>query len=1081
MSRYFIDRPIFAFVIAIVLMLAGGLAIRTLPIAQFPTIAPPAVAINVVYPGADAETIERTTTQIIEQQLKGIDNLRYFSSSSTSAGAATITLTFEQGADPDIAQVQVQNKVAAATPLLPQEVQRQGVQVQKSANNFLLVVGLYSQNGDHYGADLADYVVSRLQDPISRVNGVGEAQVFGSQYAMRIWVDPIKLASFQLTMADVTAAVTAQNAQVSAGQIGGLPAPKEQMLNATVSVQSRLQTPQEFSNIRLKTAASGAVVRLSDVARVQLGSENYGFDLKYNGQPASGFGIRLAPGANALDTVTAVKEEVARIAKGFPPDVKVVYPYDTTPFVRLSVEQVVHTLVEAVILVFLVMFLFLQNWRATIIPTIAVPVVLLGTFAVMALAGYSINTLTLFGMVLAIGLLVDDAIVVVENVERLIQTEGLSPKEAARKSMDEITGALVGIALVLSAVFLPMAFFGGSTGVIYRQFSITIVSAMVLSIMVALILTPALCATILKPHDPARHREPKPGVRGWPQRFFNWFNDKFDRGQVKYERGVKRTARSWKRSFLVYFLIVLSMGFLFIRMPTGFLPDEDQGYLIALVQGPSGATAGRTDKALDTVRDHFMKGESANVKGVFTISGFSFAGQGQNAGLAFINLKDWEERSGAENKATAIAGRAMGPLSQFHDAMIFALSPPAVSELGNATGFDLWLTDTGGAGHAGLLAKRNQMLGMAMGDKGVSQVRPLSLDDSAQLNVEVDQDKARALGLDLSAINSTISTAWGGAYVNDFIDRGRVKRVYLQADAPYRLNPDSIGDFFVRGASGQMAPFTAFSTQSWSKAPVQLTRYNGVPAFELQGAPAPGQSTGSAMDAMEAIHGKLPPGTGLSWTGLSYEEQLSGGQAPALYALSLIIVFLCLAALYESWSVPIAVMLVVPLGVVGALLAASLTGLNNDIYLQVGLITTIGVAAKNAILIVEFAEERLREGMSPFDAAVEAAKLRLRPILMTSLAFIFGVLPLALSTGAGAGGQNAIGRAVVGGMLSATVLAIFFVPMFFVTVSRLFGHGKEDADKPKASSDITPDGGNRSSDGGEAPRQSDRGETPQGA
>ena len=1072
MSRYFIDRPIFAFVIAIVLMLAGALAIRTLPIAQFPTIAPPAVAINVVYPGADAATIERTTTQIIEQQLKGIDNLRYFSSSSTSAGAATITLTFEQGADPDIAQVQVQNKVAAATPLLPQEVQRQGVQVQKSSNNFLLVVGVYSATGEHDGSDLADYVVSQLQDPVSRVNGVGETQVFGSQYAMRIWLDPIKLASYQLTVADVSAAVTAQNAQVSAGQIGGLPAPKEQMLNATVSVQSRLQSPDEFANIRLKGDGTGAVVRLKDVARVELGAESYGFGLKYNGKEASGFGIRLAPGANALDTVEAVKAETNRIAKGFPSDVKVVYPYDTTPFVRLSITQVIETLVEAVVLVFLVMFLFLQNWRATVIPTIAVPVVLLGTFAVMALAGYSINTLTLFGMVLAIGLLVDDAIVVVENVERLIQTEGLSPREAARKSMDEITGALVGIALVLSAVFLPMAFFGGSTGVIYRQFSITIVSAMVLSILVALILTPALCATILKPHDPARHHERRSGIRGWPQRFFDWFNDKFDRGQEKYERGVRRTAKSWKRSFVVYLLIVVGMGFMFWRLPTGFLPDEDQGYLIALVQGPSGATTGRTDKALDVVRDHFLQGEKANVEGVFTISGFSFAGQGQNAGLAFILLKPWEDRSGADNKAAAIAGRSFGPFSQFHDAMIFALQPPAVSELGNATGFDLWLTDTSGMGHDKLLGLRNQMLGMAMGDKGVTQVRPLSLDDAPQLNVNVDQDKARALGLDLSAVNNTISTAWGGSYVNDFIDRGRVKRVYMQADTPYRLNPDSIGDFFVRGTSGTMAPFTAFSTQSWTKAPVQLTRYNGQPAFELQGSPAAGLSTGSAMDAMQAMHDKLPPGTGLDWTGLSYEERLSGGQAPALYALSLVIVFLCLAALYESWSVPIAVMLVVPLGVVGALLAATLTGLNNDIYLQVGLITTIGVAAKNAILIVEFAEERLREGMSPFDAAVEAAKLRLRPILMTSLAFVFGVLPLAITTGAGAGGQNAIGRAVVGGMLSATVFAIFFVPMFFVVVSRLFGHGKEDAGRSAPSSD-----------GGETPQgpPTADGRAPQGA
>ncbi|AQR72885.1 efflux RND transporter permease subunit [Sphingomonas sp. LM7] len=1054
MARYFIDRPIFAWVIAIILMLAGLLAIRSLPIAQFPEIAPPTVTVSANYPGADAETLERTTTQIIEQQLKGIDNLRYFSSSSSSAGTVGITLTFEQGTDPDIAQVQVQNKLAAATSLLPQEVQRQGVQVAKSAASFLVIVGLYSEDGSHSNVDLSDMVVSRLQDPVSRVNGVGELMVFGGQYAMRIWLDPIKLQNYGLAISDVTTAVQAQNAQVSAGQIGALPASKEQELNATVSVQSRLQTPEQFGNIRLKTAASGAIVRLRDVARVELGAETYGFDVKYNGKPASGFGVRLAAGANALDTVDAVKARVSEIAKTLPADVKVIYPYDSTPFVRLSVEQVIHTLIEAVVLVFLVMFLFLQNWRATLIPTIAVPVVLLGTFAVMAVAGYSINTLTLFGMVLAIGLLVDDAIVVVENVERLIQTEGLSPKEAARKSMDEISGALIGIGLVLSAVFLPMAFFGGSTGVIYRQFSITIVSAMVLSVLVALILTPALCATILKPHDPTKHEGTRPLAR-----FFRWFNDKFDRGTDKYQGGVKRVSRSWKRSGLVYLLIVAVMAIVFVRLPAGFLPEEDQGTVIALTQGPAGAALPRTEKALAVVRDHFLQAEKDSVAGVFTISGFSFAGQGQNAGLAFINLKPWGDRGDAEQKAQAIAARAMGPFSQYKDAMIFALVPPAVQELGNATGFDLWLVDSANAGPEKLLQTRNMMLGMAMQEKRVAQVRPLSLEDAPQLKIDIDQDKAAALGLDIATINNAISSAWGSAYVNDFIDRGRVKRVYLQADEGYRSSPDDLANFYVRGANGAMAPFSAFSTISWVKAPVQLTRYNGQSAMQLQGAPAPGVSTGDAMAAMAEIHAKLPPGTSLEWTGLSYEERLSGGQAPSLYALSLLIVFLCLAALYESWSVPIAVLLVVPLGVLGALLAARFTGLNNDIYLQVGLITTIGVAAKNAILIVEFAEERVREGMHAFDAAVEAARLRLRPILMTSLAFIFGVMPLAISTGAGAGGQNAIGRAVVGGMFSATVLAIFFVPMFFVVVSRLFGHGQ--GTKPVAPADEThfPDGG----------------------
>jgi len=1054
MSRFFIDRPIFAWVIAIVLMLAGIIAIRSLPIAQFPSIAPPAISITATYPGADAQTLENTTTQIIEQQMKGLDHLRYFSSSSSSAGTVTITLTFEQGTNPDIAQVQVQNKLQAATPLLPQEVQQQGIQVAKATQNFLMFIGLYSENGAHDGKDLADIVATKVQDPLSRVNGVGDTQLFGSQYAMRIWVDPLKLNNYALTMTDVMTAVRAQNAQVSAGQVGGLPAPKEQMLNATVSVQSRLNTPEQFAQIRLKSSADGSVVRLGDVARVELGAENYGFDAQYNGKPATGIGIKLAPGANALSTVEAVKAKVDEVAKQFPSDVKVIYPYDTTPFVRLSVEHVVETLVEAVILVFLVMFLFLQNFRATLIPTIAVPVVLLGTFGVMALTGFSINTLTLFGMVLAIGLLVDDAIVVVENVERLITTEGLSPKDAARKSMDEISSALVGIGLVLSAVFLPMAFFGGSTGVIYRQFSLTIVSAMALSVMVALILTPALCATILKPHDANKSEG-----NGLLARFFRWFNDKFERGQVRYEKGVRSTARSWKRSMLIYAFVVIGMGLLFWRLPTGFLPDEDQGYVIAIVQGPSGATTSRTAKGLDLVRNHFLQDEKANVQGVFTVNGFSFAGAGQNSGIAWIPLKPWSERKGGQNSAAAISGRAMGTFSQYKDGMIFAIVPPAVSELGNATGFDLQLVDTGAIGHDRLIQARNMMLGMASQDKRLVGVRPNSLEDAPQLKVDIDQDKARALGLDLGEVNSTISAAWGGAYINDFIDRGRVKRVYVQADAPYRLKPEDIGSFYVRSSNGQMAPYTAFSTLDWAQAPVQLTRYNGQPAIEIQGAPAPGVASGAAMKAMEAIHAKLPPGTALEWTGLSYEERLSGGQAPALYALSLLIVFLCLAALYESWSVPISVLLVVPLGVLGALLAATITGLNNDIYLQVGLITTIGVSAKNAILIVEFAEEKMRDGLGAFEAAVAAAKLRLRPILMTSFAFVFGVFPLAIAAGAGAGGQHAIGRAVVGGMLSATILAIFFVPMFFVVVLRLFGrHGERDTTTDSDTGAVAPQG-----------------------
>ncbi|MDF0487157.1 efflux RND transporter permease subunit [Sphingomonas sp. H39-1-10] len=1061
MSRYFIDRPIFAYVLAVMVVIAGLLAVRTLPISQFPAIAPPAVSITATYPGADAQTLENTTTQIIEQQLKGIDHLRYFSSSSSSAGTVTITITFEQGTDPDIAQVQVQNKLQAATPLLPQEVQRQGIIVAKATQNILLYVGVYSENGKHDADDLADIVASRIQDPLSRVSGVGDTQIFGSQYAMRIWVDPLKLNNFALTIPDVIAAVTAQNAQVSAGQLGAQPAPKEQMLNATVSVSSRLTSPEEFAKIRLKTNTDGSIVRLGDVARVAIGAENYGFSAEWNGKPASGIAVKLAPGANALDTVEAVKARVTELAKQFPSDVKVIFPYDTSPFVRLSIEQVIETLVEAVVLVFLVMFLFLQNFRATLIPTIAVPVVLTGTFAVLAAFGYSINTLTLFGMVLAIGLLVDDAIVVVENVERLITTEHLTPKEAARKSMDEITGALIGIALVLSAVFLPMAFFGGSTGVIYRQFSITIVSAMVLSIAVALILTPALCATILKPHNPNKNEGNGPLAR-----FFRWFNDKFDRGRARYESGVRSTTRRFGRSLIAYALIVAGMVFLFTRLPTGFLPDEDQGVMIALVQGPAGSTTARTQKGLDLVRDHFLRDAGDAIRGVYTINGFSFAGTGQNSGIAFMPMKEWKDRPGAKNRAQAIVARAMGVFASYKDGLIFAIIPPAVQELGNATGFDLQLVDEAGLGHDKLLAARNMLLGMASQNKALVGVRPNALDDAPQLKVQVDQDKAGALGLDLATVNSTIATAWGGSYVNDFIDRGRVKRVYIQADAPYRIAPENIGDLYVRGASGNMAPFTAFSDVSWHQGPMQLTRYNGLPSMEILGQPAPGVSSGAALKAMQDMQAKLPPGTRLDWTGLSYEEQLSGGQAPALYGLSLLIVFLCLAALYESWSVPLSVMLVVPLGVVGALLAASLTGLNNDIYLQVGLITTIGVSAKNAILIVEFAEEKMREGLSAYDAAIEAAKLRLRPILMTSLAFIFGVFPLAIANGAGAGGQNAIGRAVVGGMFSATVLAIFFVPMFFVVVLRLFSRGN-----------AAHDGGERPHDDGR-PDDGARGDTP---
>ncbi|WP_454887403.1 efflux RND transporter permease subunit [Sphingomonas oryzagri] len=1035
MSRYFINRPIFAWVIAIILILAGALAIRSLAVAQFPEIAPPAVAITTLYPGADAQTLENTTTQVIEQQMKGLDHLEYFASTSDSAGNLTITLTFAQGTDPDIAQVQVQNKLQQATPLLPQEVQQQGLRVTKATKNFLLVVGLYSEDGTHNQVDLGDYVSSKLQDPLSRIDGVGDTQILGAQYAMRIWVDPIKLTNYGLTVNDVTSSIQAQNAQVSAGQLGSLPTVKGQALNAIITAQTRLQTPEQFRAILLRTMPDGSAVHMSDVARVELGSENYSFYARYNGHEASGIAIKLAPGANALATVEAVKAKVDELSKQFPSDIKVVYPYDTSTFVKLSVEEVIHTLFEAVVLVFLVMFLFLQNWRATLIPTIAVPVVLMGAFAVMKLSGFTINTLTLLGMVLAIGLLVDDAIVVVENVERLIQEEKLSPKEAALKSMDEISGALVGIGLVLSAVFLPMAFFGGSTGVIYRQFSITIVSSMALSVLVALILTPALCATILKPANEAH--EHKKG-------FFGWFNRTFESGRESYGGVVEKVERRWGRSLLIYGVIVVGMGLLFWRLPGGFLPAEDQGILFSQVTLPVGGTMEETQRTLDRVSDHYLKDEKANVESVFSVAGFGFVGQGQNVGIAFVKTRDWEDRKGAANHVPAIVDRANAAFQKIRAGMVIAFSPPAVLELGNADGFDFELKDNANLGHAGLLAARNQLLDMAGKDKRLALVRTNGLEDTPQLKLDVDQPRAGALGLSLADVNTTMSTAFGGTYVNDFIDRGRVKKVYVQADAPFRTTPDSIGKLYVRGSSGTMTPFSAFSTSHWTFGPAKLERYNGVPSFELMGNPAPGYSTGDSMKAMEELAARLPSGAGFEWTGLSYEQMLSSGQAPALYALSLLIVFLCLAALYESWSIPIAVLLVVPLGIFGAVLAAKFRGLNNDIYLQVGLITTVGVAAKNAILIVEFAEERMREGMNAAHAALEAAKLRLRPILMTSFAFTLGVLPLAISTGAGSGGQNAIGTAVVGGMLAATVLAIFFVPLFFRLVKQLFRQDQPD-------------------------------------
>jgi multidrug efflux pump len=1010
-------------------MLGGLVGIATLPIAQYPTIAPPAISITATYPGASAETLQSTVTQVIEQQMKGLDHLEYLGSTSDNSGAATITLTFEQGTNPDIAQVQVQNKLQLATPLLPQEVQQQGLVVAKAGRNFLLVVGLYSD--DHYtSGDLGDYLVSKLQDPLSRVNGVGDTQIFGSQHAMRIWLDPFKLNSYGLATTDVIAAITAQDAQVSAGQIGALPSTPGQELNAAVTTQSRLQTVDQFQNILVKTNPDGSSVRLRDVARVELGQDNYNFVARFNGHPAAGMAVKLAPGANALATAEAVKKRVAELEASFPPGVHVVFPNDTTPFVKLSIEQVVKTLFEAVILVFIVMYLFLQNWRATLIPTIAVPVVLLGTFGVLAILGYSINTLTMFAMVLAIGLLVDDAIVVVENVERLMSEEGLSPKAAARKSMDEITGALVGIVLVLTAVFLPMALFGGSTGVIYRQFSVTIVSAMALSILVALILTPALCATLLKP---SQDRQARGG-------FFGWFNRTYETGLEHYETGLRHVLGRWRRYAVIYGVVVIALIVLFIRLPTGFLPDEDQGTLFGLVQLPPGATASRTLAAEDQINAYYHQHEAGNIKSVFTAVGFSPAGSGQNAGIAFVTLKDWKDRPGYANRASVIATRATKAFSSIRDARIFALTPPSVPELGFTSGFDFELEDRGGLGHAALTQAMGQFLGMAGQDHLLAAVRPNGLPDVPQLKVDVDQRRAQALGLSIADINSTLSTAWGGTYVSDFIDQGRVKRIYVEGDAPFRAQPDDLSRWYVRGAAGALTPFSAFASTEWHFGPAQLQRYNGQPSIEIQGAAAPGESSGASMDEVETLIKRLPKGIGFEWTGLSFEEKAAGGKTVFLYALSILVVFLCLAALYESWSVPVAVLLVVPLGVVGAVLAVSLRGLSNDVFFQVGLLTTMGLSAKNAILIVEFAEVAAREGKNPFEAAVEAARMRLRPILMTSLAFIAGVFPLAVSTGAGSGSQNDIGTCVVGGMLTATVLAIFFVPLFFERVRRVFPH-----------------------------------------
>ncbi|RXS93140.1 multidrug efflux RND transporter permease subunit AdeJ [Acinetobacter junii] len=1045
MAQFFIHRPIFAWVIALVIMLAGILTLTKMPVAQYPTIAPPTVTISATYPGASAQTVENTVTQIIEQQMNGLDGLRYISSNSAGNGQASINLNFEQGIDPDIAQVQVQNKLQSATALLPEDVQRQGVRVTKSGASFMQVVAFYSPDGSLSASDIKDYVNSNISEPLSRVAGVGEVTVFGGSYPMRIWLDPAKLTSFNLTPSDVAAAIRSQNAQVAVGQLGGAPAVQGQVLNATVNAQSMLQTPEQFKNIFLKNAADGAQVRLSDVARVELGSDNYQFDSKFNGNPAGGVAIKLATGANALDTAAAVEKRLSELRVNYPSGLKDKLAYDTTPFIKLSIESVVHTLIEAVVLVFIVMFLFLQNWRATIIPTLAVPVVVLGTFAVINIFGFSINTLTMFAMVLAIGLLVDDAIVVVENVERVMQEEHLEPVPATEKSMGQISGALIGITSVLTAVFVPMAFFGGTTGVIYRQFSITLVTAMILSLIVALTFTPALCATLLKQHDPNKEQSNSIFAR-----FFRGFNSGFEKLSEKYQGGVNRMTHHKLFSGVIYIVVIAALVGLYKMLPSSFLPEEDQGVVMTLVQLPPSASLERTDKVITTMTDYFLNKEKEHVESIFTVSGFSFTGVGQNAGLAFIKLKDWSERTTPESQIGAIIQRGMALNMIVKDASyIMPLQLPAMPELGVSSGFNIQLKDVSGQGHEKLIAARNAILGMASQDKRLAGVRPNGQEDTPQYKITVDQAQAGAMGVSISDINSTMSMAWGGSYINDFVDRGRVKKVYVQGEADTRMMPEDLNKWYVRNNKGEMVPFSAFAKGEWTYGSPRLERYNGVSSVNIQGSPAPGVSSGDAMLAMEEIIGKLPSmglqGFDYEWTGLSLEERDSGNQTVPLLILSLLIVFLCLSALYESWAIPISVLLVVPLGIIGAFTMTWLgmvikgdPNLSFNIYFQVAIVAVIGLSAKNAILIVEFAKELQEKGEELFEATLHAAKMRLRPIIMTTLAFGFGVLPLALASGAGAGSQHSVGYGVLGGVISSTLLGIFFIPVFFVWIRSIF-------------------------------------------
>jgi HAE1 family hydrophobic/amphiphilic exporter-1 len=1036
LSKFFLDRPVFAWVIAIVIMLVGGLAIYNLPISQYPPIAPPSIYIQSFYAGASAETVENSVTQIIEQKMTGLDRMLYLSATSDSAGASRVELTFAPGMDPDLAWSKVQNKLQLAMASLPEVVQRQGVTVGKATRNYLMIIGLISEDGSMDGNDLRDYAQSNLEKVLARVPGVGEVEVFGSQYAMRIWLNPDRLVDYNLTVEDVIIALKSYNVEVSAGQIGGTPAVKGQRLNASIMVQSMLKTPDQFAAIPIRVNPDGSIVRIKDVGRTELGTDSYDVDVFHNGKPSSGMAIRQAAGANALDTADAVKAKLKEMSRYFPSGMKVVYPYDTTPFVKVAIDEVVKTLLEAILLVFLVMWLFMGNMRATLIPTIAVPVVLLGTFGVLGFFGFSINMLTMFAMVLAIGLLVDDAIVVVENVERIMSEEGLPPREATAKSMDQITSALIGIGLVLSAVFGPMAFFPGSTGVIYRQFSVTIIASMLLSVVVALILTPVLCATLLKPVK-AGHGTAENAVR-FLRPFFARFDRIFFRIRDRYVKTVGRSFSRKLRYAFIYIMIVATVGILFLRTPTSYVPDEDQGMMLAQIMLPTGSTIEQTQEVTSVIQRHFQEKEKEAVESTMTVSGMGFSGRGQNNGMVFIRLKDWKLRDRSDLKVKAIAERAMNAFSQFRSALVFAFPPPSVVELGNATGFDFQLLDRGGLGHQKLMEARNQLLSLASKDKRLTKVRPNGMEDVPEYWVDVDWEKAGALGIPITSIHNTISVAFGSAYINNFIQGGRVKRVFIQADAPHRMRPKDIEKLYVRNTAGKMVPFSSFAIGRWTSGSPRLERFNGFPSMNIQGEPAPGRSSGEAMQAMEEITGKLPQGIGFEWTGLSYQERMASSQAPLLYAFSIIVIFLCVAALYESWPIPLANLFMLPLGVFGATLFTWARGLHNDVYFQIGFLTTLGLTTKNAILIIQFAQERMARGEELIEATLGAVRVRFRPVIMTSLAFFFGVLPLAIATGAGAGAMKAIGTAVTGGMLSATFIDLFYIPLLFVVVSRVF-------------------------------------------